>query len=63
MAQAKVGLNLTAYDMQQGQLATGIRAVATDPGVWETAQKLAAQFARLGGVQKAADLLVELAVK
>jgi len=35
--------------------------VATDPDVRDTARKLAAQFARLGGPARAAELLQGLA--
>ncbi len=61
VAQAKVGLNLTAHDVQSGQLVTGVRAVATDVKVVDTAKKLAITFAKLGGPQRAAELLVDLA--
>jgi MGT family glycosyltransferase len=61
VAQAKVGLNLSPMDVQQGQLAPAIRAVSTDEKVIDTAHKLAAQFAKLGGATKSAFLLRELA--
>lgn len=57
VAQAKVGLNLSAADIRQGQLLPGIRAVLNDPGIHETATRLAEEFASLGGPQRAATLL------
>ncbi len=63
VAQAKVGLNLSAHDVRQGQLVAGIRAVATNPDVTDTARKLAEQFATLGGSPRAAELLVDLACR
>jgi len=61
VAQAKVGISLSAVEVRQGKLLPGIRAVATDPDVRDTARKLAAQFARLGGPARAAELLQGLA--
>lgn len=61
VAQAKVGLHLTAHDVRNGQLLPAIRAVVTDPRVKETAQKLAGRFAELGGPARAAALLQEIA--
>jgi glycosyltransferase len=57
VAQAKVGLNLTAHDVRHGQLLPAIRAVLTDERVLENARSLAAEFAGLGGVERAADLI------
>lgn len=61
VAQAKVGLNLTAYDVRNGQLLAAVKAVATDPAVRDTARKLAGRFAALGGPARAAQLLAGLA--
>ncbi len=61
VAQAKVGLNLTAHDVRNGRLPPAIQAVATDPAVLDTARKLAGRFAELGGPRQAAALLVDLA--
>src|SRR5205823_7501813 len=47
VAQAKVGLNLTAHDVKNGQLLPAIRAVSTDQKVIENARKWAADFAQL----------------
>lgn len=57
VAQAKIGLNLSAADIRQGRLLPGIRAVLNDPGVEETAARLAEEFASLGGPDRAAALL------
>ncbi|HVO41933.1 MAG TPA: nucleotide disphospho-sugar-binding domain-containing protein, partial [Aggregatilineales bacterium] len=59
-AQARVGLNLTALDIQQNQLLPAIRAVTTDPKVLEAVADLAAEFASLGGPPCAADLLLRV---
>ncbi len=61
VAQAKVGLNLSALDIRQGQLLPAIRAVTEDGAVRETAARLAAEFARLGGPVRAAELVAGLA--
>ncbi len=34
VAQAKVGLNLTAHDVKQGMLFEGVKALASDENVW-----------------------------
>ncbi|MDX2163264.1 MAG: glycosyltransferase [bacterium] len=54
-AQAKVGLNLTAHDVKQGALFTGVRAIASDERVQHMARSLAAEMSALGGVSTAAD--------
>jgi hypothetical protein len=61
VAQAKVGLNLTAHDVRNGQLLPAIRAVTTDQAVLHNAQRLAADLAALGGKVRAAELLIGLA--
>lgn len=60
VAQARVGLNLSALDVRQGRLGSGIRAVVTDAKVADTARRLAGEFAALGGPPEAARLLIEL---
>ncbi|MBN2469276.1 MAG: hypothetical protein JXN59_01030, partial [Anaerolineae bacterium] len=57
VAQAKVGLNLSAMDVRQGRLLPGMRAVLNDPAVHETVERLAEEFASLGGPERAAKLL------
>lgn len=58
VAQCKVGLNLSAHDVRQGQLLPAIRAVTTDPRVQDNARALAVEFASLGGPERAAELIV-----
>ncbi|MDZ4764128.1 MAG: glycosyltransferase [Chloroflexota bacterium] len=59
VAQAKVGIELTAHDVRQGKLLDGTRALLNDPAVTETARALAADFAALGGANAAADALMQ----
>jgi len=63
VAQAKVGLNLSAHDVRNGMLLPAIRAVTTDPKVRANAQQLAADLASLGGKARAAQLLLALAAR
>lgn len=60
VARAKVGLNLSALDVRQGQLAPAIRAVAEDAHVRDNARALAAELAALGGPERAADLILNI---
>jgi len=55
VAQAKVGLNLSAHDVKQGMLLEGVRAIASDDKVRQTARDLAAEMAALGGAARAAE--------
>ena len=57
VAQAKVGLNLSAQDVRQGMLQEGARALLNDERVTENARTLAAEMAALGGPQRAAGLI------
>ncbi|MHB8624865.1 MAG: glycosyltransferase [Aggregatilineales bacterium] len=59
VAQAKIGLNLSAHDVQSGQLLPAIRAVLTEPKVIEAARALQTEFAALGGPDRAANLLLQ----
>lgn len=61
IAQAKVGLNLTAHDVRNGQLAEGANALKNDARVQANARSLAARFAALGGAERAAAALTHLA--
>ncbi len=63
VAQSKIGLNLSAHDVRNGQLLPAIRAVLTDERVQEAARSLAAEFATLGGTPRAAELLQAVAEK
>lgn len=58
VAQAKVGLHLTAHDVRNGALFTGARALLTDEKVQQTAHQLAQAMAAGGGPPRAADLLL-----
>jgi MGT family glycosyltransferase len=58
VAQAKIGLNLTAHDVRNGALLEGSHAILKDTQVRDTARQLAAEMAAGGGPEKAADLLV-----
>lgn len=57
IAEAKVGLNLTAHDVRHGALLEGVRALTNDQRVKDNAQQLAADFAALGGSDRAAEAL------
>lgn len=57
VAEAKIGLNLTAHDVRQGQLAEGVHAIMKAKWVQDTAKKFAASMASLGGVERAAELI------
>lgn len=60
VAQAKVGLNLSAHDVRQGMLLTGARAILNDEQVAANARKLADDLAALGGAEIAARELVQM---
>jgi len=55
--QAKIGLEMNAEDIRQGQLRPAVQAVTTTPLVLESTTRLAITFAELGGPQRAAELL------
>lgn len=60
VAQARVGLNLTAHDVRQGQLTEGVRALMTYGPAHEAAAALAARMAALGGPEAAAAAIIRL---
>lgn len=60
VAQAKIGLNLTAHEVKNGALAQGARALASDEKVKATARALADDMASLGGPERAADALINM---
>ncbi|MEO1438789.1 MAG: glycosyltransferase [Chloroflexota bacterium] len=60
VAEAKVGLNLSAHDVRNGKLLEGARALIKDERVQQTARDFAAEMASLGGPPAAADLLEEM---
>lgn len=55
VAQAKVGLHLTAHDVKQGMLYTAARALRDDAAVQANARALAGEMAALGGAERAAE--------
>lgn len=57
VAQAGVGLNLSAHDVRQGKLMEGVSALMSYDRVRETARRLASEMASLGGPQRAADAI------
>ena len=57
VAEAKVGLHLTAHDVRQGQLREGAHAIFQAEWVRENARGLAREMAALGGVERAAELV------
>jgi hypothetical protein len=58
VAQAKIGLNLSAHDVRQGMLHEGVKALLEAGWVQENANALAAEMALLGGAPRAArDIL------
>ncbi|MCB9459256.1 MAG: glycosyltransferase family 1 protein [Anaerolineaceae bacterium] len=59
VAQAKLGLNLTAHDVRQGQLLEGTKALAEADWVTENCTRFAQQMASLGGPDKAAELILK----
>jgi UDP:flavonoid glycosyltransferase YjiC (YdhE family) len=63
VAQAKVGLNLTAHDVRHGALLEGARALLNDERVQANARHLAGEMAALGGPLRAAAALAELAAR
>lgn len=60
VAQAKVGLNLTAHDVRHGMLLEATRAIRKDESVRATARQLADEMAAQGGAVAAAEALAEL---
>lgn len=60
VAEAKVGLHLTAHDVRQGQLREGVYAIMEADWVQENARRFAREMARLGGVDRAGELAAEV---
>ncbi|MEQ8672379.1 MAG: glycosyltransferase [Aggregatilineales bacterium] len=60
VAQAKIGLNLSAHDVRQGMLWEGTRALLQDQTVQKTAKQMKAQMSALGGVKRAADEIIAI---
>jgi len=61
VAQALVGLNLSAHDVKHGMLYEGVKALANDEKVRQKARDLAAEMASLGGADRASEALENLA--
>lgn len=61
VAQALVGLNLSAHDVKHGMLYEGVKALANDEKVRQTARDLAAELASLGGADRAAEAMETVA--
>lgn len=59
--QAKVGLELTTREIHQGQLAAAVGAITSTPLVDDAVRSLQASFAALGGPERAAELIEQLA--
>jgi len=57
VAEVKIGLNLTAHDVRQGQLHEGVHAIMEAEWVQTNAEKFAVSMGQLGGVQRAAELI------
>lgn len=59
--QAKVGLEMSALDIRRGQLVPAVQAITSTAWVLDAVRQLAQDFAALGGPQRAAELLIEVA--
>lgn len=59
IAQAKIGLNLTAHDVRNGMLWEGVRALKDDTTVQQTATRLADEMRGLGGAEQAAQTILK----
>jgi MGT family glycosyltransferase len=57
VAQAKIGLNLTAHDVKQGMLKDGVKAIMEADWVQTNARQFADAMSALGGVERAATLI------
>lgn len=60
VTQVKIGLNLTAHDVRQGQLWEGTHALMQADWVQENARRFADSMSSLGGVERAADLILNI---
>ena len=59
VAQAKLGLNLTAHDVRHGMLNEGTKALLEADWVKENTARFAQEMASLGGAPRAAILIEE----
>jgi len=60
VSEAKIGLNLTAHDVRQGQLWEGVNAIMKAEWVQTNAQQFADSMASLGGIERAAELIASV---
>ncbi|MFN8372896.1 MAG: hypothetical protein U0694_08460 [Anaerolineae bacterium] len=60
VAQAKIGLNLTAHDVKNGALLQGANALLRDARVQQNARDVAAEMASLGGIERAARAIEDV---
>lgn len=58
VSEIKVGLHLTAHDVRQGQLWEGVHAIMEADWVQNNAKQVAASMASLGGIERAAELIM-----
>jgi UDP:flavonoid glycosyltransferase YjiC (YdhE family) len=58
VAQAKIGLNLSAHDVQKGQLEEGAKALMEADWVKKNCTQFAERMASLGGPERAAELIL-----
>lgn len=59
VSQVKIGLNLTAHDVRQGQLVEGVKAIMDAEWVQDNATNFAQQMASYGGVPRATELIIQ----
>ena len=57
IAQARIGLNLSAHDVRNGMLWEGVKALKDDQRVQQTASDFAQSMRQAGGPERAADLI------
>jgi UDP:flavonoid glycosyltransferase YjiC (YdhE family) len=60
VADAKLGLNLSAHDVRQGMLSEGTKALLEADWVQEHCTRFAQQMAALGGPPRAAELILQV---
>jgi MGT family glycosyltransferase len=63
VAEAKVGLNLTAHDVRNGKLVEGARAIIRDERIQENARRFASDMHAAGGPPEAATLLEQIFIQ
>lgn len=59
VAEMKIGLNLTAHDVKQGQLFEGAKAIMEADWVGQNATRFMQEMAALGGAERAAQLIIK----